>query len=116
MSPSRLIAELRRQALRGDAAVALALADEMEAGIDWPRYSLLTIYHQLGDAERSRALVRRIDAMPSGPAILATHLSSSGGALTFDLADAPNFSARLREAGADPSAFPVMPRLAVKAQ
>jgi adenylate cyclase len=97
-------------ALRGDSAAVLAYAREIEAAEDWPEYELLTAYQQLGDVERNRALTRRIDAMPSGHAIFAVHLYGSGGALTFDLADAPNFSARLREAGADPGSFPTMPR------
>jgi adenylate cyclase len=97
-------------ALRGDSAAALAYAREIEAAEDWPDYLLLTVYHQLGDAERSRALTRRIDALASGHAIFAVLLYRSGGALTFDLADAPNFSARLREAGADPGSFRTMPR------
>jgi hypothetical protein len=110
-----LLGASRRQraldgALRGDSAAVLAYAREIEAAEDWPDYTLLTVYHQLGDLERSRALTRRIDAMPSGHAIFAVQLFVTGGALTFDLADAPNFSARLREAGADPGSFPTMPR------
>lgn len=97
-------------ALRGDSAAVLAYAREIEAAEDWPDYELLTAYHLLGDVERNRALTRRIDAMPSGHAIFVVHLYGSGGALTFDLADAPNFSARLREAGADPGSFRTMPR------
>jgi adenylate cyclase len=97
-------------ALRGDSAAVLAYAREIEAAQDWPGYRLLTAYHLLGDVERNRALTRRIDAMPSGHAIFTVHLYGSGGALTFDLADAPNFSARLREAGADPGSFRTMPR------
>jgi tetratricopeptide (TPR) repeat protein len=97
-------------ALRGDTATALAHAREIEAAQDWPQVWLLITYNQLGDVQRNRALVRRIDALPSGHAILAVHIYRSGGALTFNLADAPNFSARLREAGADPESFRTMPR------
>jgi adenylate cyclase len=98
-------------AVRGDTALALERAAALEAALGWPYSRLLRVYHQLGDRERARALVARIDAMPSGPVILARELSLTGVALTFDPADAPNFSARLREAGVDPASFPVMPRL-----
>jgi adenylate cyclase len=97
-------------ALRGDSVAALAYAREIETAEDWPEYTLLTVYHLLGDVERRRALTRRIDAMPSGHAMFAVLIYISGGALSFDLADAPNFSARLREAGADPGSFRTMPR------
>jgi TolB-like protein len=100
-------------AIRGDTAAALAQTTAIEAYSEWPQSGLLPIYHQLGDRQRARDLVRRIDALPAGPAILTRQIVLNDARfLTFDLADAPNFSARLREAGVDPGSLPVFPRLA----
>lgn len=100
-------------AIRSDTAAALARAAAIEAYSEWPQSGLLQIYHQLGDRQRARDLVRRIDALPAGPAILTRLIVLHDARfLTFDLADAPNFSARLREAGVDPGSLPVFPRLA----
>jgi TolB-like protein len=98
-------------AVRGETEVALERAAAIEHASVWPQSMLLLVYHELDDRQRSRELVQRIDSLPAGPAILARHLWLHGRALTFDLADAPNFSARLAEAGVDPGSFHVMPRL-----
>jgi hypothetical protein len=60
-----------------------------------------------------RDLARRIDALPAGPAILGRLAATNGNALVFDLADTPNFAARLAEAGIDSSRFQTMPRLSM---
>jgi TolB-like protein len=100
-------------AVRGDVEAARARVRALEATLAWPHARMLLVYHQLGDREASRELVRRIDALPAGSVMLARELSINGVALTFDPADAPNFSARLREAGVDPASLRVMPRLKV---
>jgi hypothetical protein len=46
-----------------------------------------------------------------GPTILARDVTDSGNMLYFDLVDAPNFAARLEEAGIDRKNFRPMPRL-----
>jgi hypothetical protein len=99
------------EALRGETEPVLRLAAEWASQSDWPDPVLLHLYHQAGDTASTRDLVRRIDALPSGPAIFIAHLFRCGAALEFDLADAPNFSARLREVGVDPASFRRMPRL-----
>jgi len=98
-------------ALRGDTAALLRRAAASDPDNPWPDTELLHLYHHAGEAEKLRQLVRRIDALPSGPAIFVVHLFRSAAAPTFDLADAPNFSARLREAGVDPAAMRRMPRI-----
>jgi TolB-like protein len=100
-------------AIRGDTAAALAHAAAIEAASEWPQSHVLQIFHQLGDRQRARDLVRRIDALPAGPAILTRQIVlNDARSLTFDLADTPNFSARLREAGVDPGSLTMFPRLA----
>jgi TolB-like protein len=98
-------------AVRGEEEAAFERAAAIDHASSWPPSLLLLVYHELGDRQRSRELVQRIDSLPAGPAILARQLWLHGRALTFDLADAPNFSARLAEAGVDPGSFRVMPRL-----
>jgi adenylate cyclase len=102
-------------AVRGDAATARARAAAFDAAQEWPDTRLLRVYHELDDRERSRELAARIDALPAGPAMLLRELSLIGAALTFDPADTPNFTARMREAGVDPASLRVMPRLNVMA-
>jgi TolB-like protein len=98
-------------AVRGDFETARDMARAVDAALAWPSPRLLLVYHQLGDRGATRELARRIDALPAGPVMLARELSVTGVALTFDPADTPNFSARLREAGVDPHSLRVMPRL-----
>jgi TolB-like protein len=103
-------------ALRGDTAEALAMirAQVKSGERTDPRW--LWVLHEIGDRRTSRDLVRRIDAMPAGPAILLTQVYVWGRHTTFDVADAPNFSARLREAGVDPAALPMLPRVSAPEQ
>jgi TolB-like protein len=101
-------------ALHSDRQTALRLAAELDRPDRWPRDHVLKVYHELGDDARRSALARRIDALPAGPAILARLTAFDGNALVFDLADTPNFAARLAEAGIDPAGFQPMPRLSVR--
>jgi adenylate cyclase len=98
-------------AVHGDAATARARAAAWEAAAGWPETHLLRVYYEIGDHEGARALAGRIDALPGGVVMLLRELSLNGAACTFDPADTPNFSARLREAGVDPASFRAMPRL-----
>jgi hypothetical protein len=101
-------------ALRAERDSALQRARRaalLRTPVAWPQARLLRIYHELGEAERVRELARQIDALPTGPSILAVHVLEAGRALTFDIADAPAFAARLREAGVDPGSLRMLPRL-----
>ncbi len=102
-------------AVEGDYDRATRLADEIEAASPWPAEGLLWVYHETGDRTRARALTGRIDALTAGPAIFARAIALSGNMLYFDLADAPNFAARLDEARIDRKAFRPMPRLSAGA-
>lgn len=96
---------------QGDTAGALRSLRSRIRSSDRPDQFLLWLLHELGDRELQADLVRRIDALPAGPTILASQTYRWGRHLTFDVRDAPNFSARLREAGVDPESLPVLPRL-----
>ena len=68
------------------------------------------------DDRDSAREVARIDALTAGPVILARMITVSAYMLFFDIADAPNLSARLSEAGIDPVSFRRMPRLSAPAE
>ena len=103
-------------AIDGDYEKAAALADQMEAESDQPIEELLIVYHEIGDAARARALTQKIDALTGGPAIFARTIAVAHNLLFFDVADAPNFAARLKEAGIDPAGFGPMPRLSLQTE
>lgn len=103
-------------AIDGDYEKAAALADQMEAESDQPIEELLIVYHEIGDKERARALTQKVDALTGGPAIFARTIAVAHNRLFFDIADAPNFAARLKEAGIDPAGFRPMPRLSLQTE
>ena len=88
-------------AFRGDRETALAIADKYDDGSNAAAANLLWTYHILGEDERLISLLTRIDSEPLGPLSLAPYVFSWAGTLPFDLADAPNFTERLLEAGVD---------------
>jgi TolB-like protein len=92
-------------ALQGDRATALQMADRFEDESLGYAAGLILTYHALGDAERMRSLVARLDASTVGPTLLAIDLAITGGVLRFDLDDAPNLKKRLAEAQIDPASF-----------
>lgn len=100
-------------AVEGDYERATALAEKIDAENPRPQHQLLRVYNETGDAARAAALTKRIDDLAAGPAILGRTIAITHHMLFFDLADAPNFSARLEEAGIDPASFRPMPRLSV---
>jgi len=102
-------------AVEGDYQRATALADKIDAEDPWPQQQLLRVYNETGDAARAGALTKRIDDLAAGPAIFGRTIAISHNMLFFDLADAPNFAARLEEAGIDPASFRPMPRLSTRA-
>jgi len=102
-------------AVQGDYDTALQIAEEIDSTDTWPEERLLLVYHETGDRDRARDLVARIDALTAGPVILARAVSVMANMLFFDLADAPNFAARLAEAEIDPASFRPMPRLSAPA-
>lgn len=102
-------------ALNGDYAAAEGIVDDVLAQGVWPEAWTLLVFLETGNDERARALTRRIDALDAGAGIFARDINAASGHLFFDLADAPNFAARLEEAGIDPAKFRPMPRLSARA-
>jgi class 3 adenylate cyclase/TolB-like protein len=103
------------EAVKGNYATALSLADEVSARLaDPPAIGwgiLLPTYYETGEAERAKMLVKRIDDSLAGTMIFVGLLSQIGNALFFDLADAPRFVAKLNQARIDPASFPQLPRV-----
>ena len=91
--------------LQGDHETALQMAIELEKASIWPVVGLLLFYEELGDVDRMRSLVSRIDALKVGPTILAIDLTIRGRILRFDLNDTPRLKKRLEEAKIDPASF-----------
>jgi adenylate cyclase len=92
-------------AVRGDSAMAGAMLEESPlTETDWPDAFRLLLYRETGDHASAAALARRIDELPAGSAIFIRLLARSG-TVPFDLADTPNFTWRLQQAGIDLSDF-----------
>jgi len=100
-----------RVAIEGDYEEATRLAEKIDAESGWPIPNLLFVYIETGDKERARALTQRIDALPAGPTILCRSISLFYNRLVFDVNDAPNLKARLKEADIDPTIFKPYPRV-----
>ena len=92
-------------ALTGDEALARRLIDERVTFPGAPIFLMWALL-ELGDIDGLAELIRHVDAQPAGSARLAISFSVTGSAIWFDPADAPNFSARLREAGVDINSLP----------
>jgi len=92
-------------AVEGDDALAWQLINEGMAQHVTPSF-LIWAMLDVGDADAVSEYVRDVDAQPSGPTRLAITLSITGNLIWFDPDDAPNFGARLREAGVDINALP----------
>ncbi len=92
-------------ALQGDREHALELADKQQGGSGRWEVGFLLAYRELGETDRTRLLVSRLDAMKVGPSLLAIDLAVSGRLLRFNLDDTPRLKKRLEEAGIDPASF-----------
>jgi TolB-like protein len=86
-----------RSILEGDIETAEALIEEMQVSGSMMERFLIPVYYEMGDKERLRELVRRIDGYEFGSVLLGIDVAYSS-ALLFDLNDAPNFRTRLEEA------------------
>jgi len=95
--------------LLGNNAEAMRIAERAFAAGNFEGGGLVSTYYQIGNRKRLRQTVRALDAQIAGPAELANLISICGG-LQFDIADAPNFAARLLEADIDPSGLKSYPR------
>ena len=92
-------------AISGDDALARQLIDEIIARQTTSAFTIWAML-ELGEVYAVGDYVRAVDARPSGATLLAMIYSGSGSAIWFDPDDAPNFGARLREAGVDIYSLP----------
>ncbi len=91
--------QIMREALAGDPAVARQMAEEYWSRPEVDDLSSLTVAAVVGDRERANAFAARINAYPGGAAVLGTILSTCFCGAPFDLEAAPNYKARIEEAG-----------------
>jgi len=96
-------------AVQGDIETATRLTNEIENASEWPSRFLPQLYFEMGDQARLSSVVRRLDALKVGPAVLGVELAFGGGFLWFDLEDAPNLKRQLEEAQIDTAAINVKP-------
>ena len=91
-------------------AVALAAGGRAEEGLkiverlapeaDGEKITVAVAWLALGDRNKAAAIITSLDALPLGPQYLTNFIIHRfGGKLFFDLEWAPNFAARLDEAG-----------------
>jgi adenylate cyclase len=85
-----------RAYLEGENDTAEALIAELQGSRSVPERLLIPVYYVMGDKERLRDLVQRIDGYEFGSVLLGIHVAFSG--ILFDLNDTPNFKTRLEEA------------------
>ena len=91
--------------LRDDPTPARRWIERLEPGSrEFPNKILLPAYRALGEDGNVATLARRIDQLPAG-SVMFVQIIALSGTVPFDLADAPNFARRLREAGIDLSDF-----------
>jgi adenylate cyclase len=87
-----------RAYLEGEIDTAEALIEELQVSRSMPERLLIPVYNVMGDTERLRDLVQRIDGYEFGSVLLGIDAAFSSNTILFDLNDAPNFKARLEEA------------------
>ena len=108
-------AALLLAAMNGDREAAMRQASELEGVFDGMALTwLINAYHEMGETERVRAILQRIDQSPAGSVLLLGMLHSTANVLFADLDATPNFRARLMEANIDPARFERMPRLSIR--
>jgi adenylate cyclase len=87
-----------RAYLEGEIDTAEALIEELQVSRSVPERLLIPVYYVMGDKERLRDLVQRIDGYEFGSVLLGIDVAIGSNTILFDLNDAPNFKTRLEEA------------------
>ena len=90
---------IAREALAGDPGVARQMAEAYWSRPDVGDESSLWIAAAVGDRERANEIAARIDANPGSALVFAQNIYACFCGATFDLEAAPNFKARIEEAG-----------------
>ncbi|MEE2524802.1 hypothetical protein V0U79_00355 [Hyphobacterium sp. HN65] len=90
---------LRLASLRGDAEAASELAEQVLAIPGLPTQFEVLVYAMIGDRENANAAAALVDSRPLSPVVLSQMIGFCSCGAPFDLEAAPNFAARLAEAG-----------------
>ena len=96
---SNMERQIVREALAGDPGVARQLAEAYWSRSDVGDVSSLRVAAVVGDRERANEIAARIDAHPGSAIWFAQGIFDCLCGATFDLEAAPNFKARIEEAG-----------------
>jgi TolB-like protein len=88
-----------REALSGDPAIARRMANDYWSGPDTDDRSSIVIAAVIGDRERANEAAARIDAYPGSAVVISHAVFSCFCGAPFDLDAAPNYKARIEEAG-----------------
>ncbi len=91
--------QILREALIGDPTVARQMAEDYWAGPDADDLSSIIIAAVIGDRDKANATVARLDAHPGSAAVISHAVFSCFCGAPFDLDAAPNYKARITEAG-----------------
>ena len=91
--------EILWEALAGDPAVAQQMANDYWSGSDTDDLSSMVIAAVIGDRERANEAAARIDAYPGSAVVISTAVFTCFCGAPFDLEAAPNYKARIDEAG-----------------
>jgi len=91
--------QILREALAGDITLARKMAEEYWSGPDADDTNSLLVAAVVGDRERANKLASQIDVHPGSVIALAEVVTYCFCGAPFDLEAAPNFKARIEEAG-----------------
>jgi hypothetical protein len=91
--------QILREAFAGDPAVARQMANDYWSGSDTDDLSSMVIAAVIGDRERANEAAARIDAYPGSAVVISTAVFTCFCGAPFDLDAAPNYKARIDEAG-----------------
>jgi hypothetical protein len=91
--------QILREALAGDPEVARQMANEYWSGSDTDSVSVLTIAAVIGDRKRANEVAARIDTHAGSAAVLSSAILTCFCGAPFDLDAAPNYKARIEQAG-----------------
>ncbi|MEE2567219.1 hypothetical protein [Hyphobacterium marinum] len=97
--PNRAYLELRFASMRGDSEAAATAADTLLSIPDLPLRFQVLIHALVGNRDEANALVAQVDERPLSPIQLRQIINICSCGAPFDLEAAPNFAARITEAG-----------------
>jgi adenylate cyclase len=87
-----------REAIAGDPALALEMAEQYWTRPDASSWKSLWIAAVMGDRERANGIAAEIDAKPGSAVLLSTVIASCYCGAPFDIEATPNYRARIEEA------------------